>query len=132
MTDSKVLLDTSAWLAFFDAKDDKQIFTLMLGNTIIYTSVLTLFEMRRKFLKGGIEEDAALKFLEAVREHSILAEITDTIALSGAEYAAKKRLASVDSLIYATAMQHACTLITFDNDFRGLQNVKVLKLEDKK
>ena len=127
MTDSNILLDSSAWLRFLDSKQDSQITEFLKGNSRIHTSVLTLFEIKRKMIKAKDQDEFIRKTLEFIKNTSITIEINDTIAVTAAEYAEKFKLPAADSLIYATAKLNLCTLITFDNDFRNLENVKVLK-----
>ncbi len=127
MTDSKILIDSSAWLAHFGDTDNGQIEAIVKSQITIYTSVITLFEIKRKLLKEKVTKESLIESLNNIIERSIIVDIDNAICLLAAEHAVAHNLAAVDALIYATTKLNSCTLVTFDNNFRNLENVKVLK-----
>ena len=127
MTDSRVLLDTSAWLSHLDSTDNGQVRAIVLSKAVIYVSVLSLFEVKRKLLKDKLSSGDVAAALDNILARCTPVELSQEICLTAAEHSVQHKLSAVDALIYATSESHLCTLITFDNDFRGLQNVKVLK-----
>jgi predicted nucleic acid-binding protein len=44
-----------------------------------------------------------------------------------AELGAKHKLATADSIVYATALSHEADLLTCDAHFEGLRNIKLVK-----
>ena len=127
MTDSKFFFDTSTWISHLDSSEGGQIRDIVMSNATIYTSVLTLFEVKRKLLKDTLHIEKIDEAINNILTRSILIEISPEISLSASEYSFQKKLGAIDAIIYASSQIHSCTLITFDNDFRDLENVKVLK-----
>ena len=54
----------------------------------------------------------------------------EKICSLAADYSFRHKLHSIDSIIYASAKLKSCRLLTFDNDFRELENVDVLEGEN--
>lgn len=127
MTDSRVLLDTSAWISHFSETDKEQVTKLLQANISVFSSVLTLFEVKRKMLKDKATPEKIDYVIGIITSRSFLIELDAGICLSASDVSATHKLGAIDALLYATAQDNSCTLITFDNDFRNLENVKVLK-----
>ena len=118
------LLDSSAWLSYFFGQSPK-VKKIIESEEILYTSVISLFEIKRKFLKEGIKDvDKALNF---IRERSIVVELNEKIAEQASEISFKNRLHAIDSLIYATAIDVNAMLITGDKDFEGMDKVVLIR-----
>ena len=118
------LLDSSAWLSYFFGQNPK-VKKIIESEEILYTSVISLFEIKRKFLKEGIKEvDKALNF---IKERSIVVELNEKIAEQASEISFKNRLHAIDSLIYATAIDVNAMLITGDKDFEGMDKVVLIR-----
>lgn len=98
-----------------------------MSDVKVYASALSLFEVKRKLLKECAKKDFIERCIELMITSSIIIEVDEQVSLAAADYAEKFKLPAADAIIYTTALLHACTLITFDNDFRNLENVKVLK-----
>ena len=79
--------------------------------------------MKKKFLSLKKESE---KFLDFVKNRSTIIMLTTEIAEHAAEIALHKKLGAVDVLIYATSMLSQAELITADNDFRGLEKVRII------
>ncbi len=123
MTDSSYFFDTSAWLSYFYEDSDK-IKEIVEDKTIkIFTSFISNLELKRKLKKDKLpkeKQDRVYKFLAA---RTVWIVIEGDVVAKAAEY---DELHTVDSLIYGSAQLTKTTLITRDNDFRGLNNVIVL------
>lgn len=118
------LLDSSAWLSYFFGQSPK-VKKIIESEEILYTSVISLFEIKKKFLKEGIKDvDKALNF---IRERSIVVELNEKIAEQASEISFKNRLHAIDSLIYATAIDVNAMLITGDKDFEGMDKVVLIR-----
>ncbi|RLF42935.1 MAG: hypothetical protein DRN29_10775 [Thermoplasmata archaeon] len=120
--DSK-LLDSSAWLSYFFGQS-KEIRKIVESEELLYTSVISLFEIKRKFLREGIDGEELLNF---IKERSIIVELNEKIAEEAAEISFKKRLHAIDSLIYTSAKDINAILVTGDKDFEGIDNVIIIK-----
>lgn len=126
MTDSKFFLDTSCWLAyFFEENPDAR--EIIEKENIILTSTISIFEIKRKLLRDKLDNQKIETALKFIKTRSILVDLTLNIAEAAATISAEKKLPATDSLIYASAQQNKALLITGDNDFRGLSEVKIIK-----
>lgn len=122
MTDSE-LLDSSIWLDYlikgsFKDKIEK--------DNIFLLSSFSLFEIKRKFLKiKELRKKEAEEKILFIKSKSIIISIDEKIAEKAAELAEEKNLGAADALIYTTAILNKATLLTLDNDFRGIPNAEV-------
>lgn len=124
-TASSYFIDSSAWISYFygessNARD------ILESRDVIYTSVLSLFEVRRKMLR----EKHPMKEIEGVmnfiKDRSIIVDVTETLAERASFVSIENRLPTLDALIYTGADEVKATLITCDSDFHGLENVRVI------
>lgn len=115
-------LDSSAWLAYYFAESLPVKGIIDKEGTVI-TSSLSLFEIKKKLLM--MKKDPA-RFLAFVKERSIILFPDVAIAEKAADVALDKKLAAIDALIYTTARIKNAELVTGDNDFRGLEGVKII------
>ena len=123
MTDFK-FLDSSILVAYLT----KGLFAEIIESENPFAiSSLSIFEVKRKFLRDGISLNEAEKAISLIKErvaHIFVAD--ETTAQKAAELSFTKKLPALDSLIYASALINNSELLTTDNDFRGLDKVKVL------
>lgn len=125
MTDSR-FLDSSAWLSYFYA-ESKEIKEFIESEDILFTSVISLLEIKNKLLQEKIKNERIYDLLEFVEKRSILVNIDKYIILLASTFTAEKKLHTVDALLYASAIKKQATFITLDNDFRGLEKTIILK-----
>ncbi|HLC57266.1 MAG TPA: PIN domain-containing protein [Candidatus Nanoarchaeia archaeon] len=125
MTDSK-LLDSSAWLSYIYA-ENSEIKKIVDSKEVLFTSVLSIFEVKKKLLKDKEPFPAIQKSLDFIKKKSLILPVTPGISESAAEISLEHSLSAMDSLIYASALKNNAGFFTLDNDFRGLKNVVVLK-----
>jgi len=126
MTVSRYLLDSSAWLSYFFAENN-QIKEVIDGENFLFTSVISLFEIKKKLIKDKLIEEKIEKFINFIKEKSITLKLDINICESAAEISIKKGLHAIDSLIYSTSISNKTKLITGDNDFRNKDNVILFK-----
>jgi len=127
MTDSKVFIDSSVWLAYFLASSEKSRDYIDSPENTLYTSVITLHEVANKLHSLRYSPQQTGKVLKFIRENSILVQVDEPIALLSVQHTTNKRLHTVDALIYESARQNGCTLITADYDFKGLENTLIIQ-----
>ena len=60
-----------------------------------------------------------------LKQRSNIIDVNTKIAEKAIEIYIEYKLATIDSIIYASAISNNAILITRDNDFRGLPNVKL-------
>lgn len=115
-------LDTSAWLAYYFA-ESAAVKEVVESNALIVTSALSIFEIKKKLLSLRKDVQELLQFISARSE---LIPLTVPLAEQAANIAVENRLGAMDALIYTTAQSRQAELVTGDNDFRGLPNVRLL------
>ena len=119
--DSK-LLDSSIWLEYlFEGNLAPEIE----DNKLKFISTLSLFEIKKKLLERKIPEREIQEKMKLIKNKCISLELTDTISEDASEIAYTHSLPAIDALIYMTAIKNECTLLTLDNDFRGLEKVSI-------
>jgi predicted nucleic acid-binding protein len=121
MTDSN-FIDSSIWLEYFFNNN----YGSILENNISMISILSLFEVKKKLMKEKANDLEIAKCLGFMKNRSIIIPVSIEIAENAASISQKKSIPAIDSLIYASAILKKSILITKDNDFRGLDNVKIL------
>ncbi len=125
MTDSK-LLDSSVWLAYFYAENN-EIKSIVESNIILLTSSISLFEVKNKLIKDKTDSIKIQNSVDFIKQRSLIIDVGAEIAEEAVEIAKKNKLPIIDSLIYASSLKNNSELITLDNEFRDLDNVKILK-----
>ena len=125
-TESKYLLDASAWISYFFA-ENKEIKNIIDAPNILLTSVVSLFEIKRKLIRDKLEKHKISMILSYIREKSIITKLEQDICEKAAEISLKHRLHAIDSLIYTTSLINNCILVTGDNHFKNLEKVVMIK-----
>jgi len=116
------LIDSSIWVAYFT----KNKYVEIIEEETLFLSALSLFEIKKKFLKDKIPKNEVEHNIKFIKQKSIILPVTEEIAEKSAEISFEKNVPSADSIIYVTARENNAALITADNDFRGLEGVAVL------
>jgi len=122
MTDSK-LIDSSVWISYIAKGNNSE---LIDSETNLLTSSVSLFEIKKKLLGDKIEISKINKNIEMIKNKASVVDISAEIAENAAELSIKNKLPAIYSLIYSSAIHYGSELITMDNDFRGLKDVKIL------
>ncbi len=125
MTECSFLMDSSVWVSYL--LSEKQEILQIIENTPTFcTSLLTLFEVKRKFLREKYDLDKIETALSLIQHKGPLLPLTTEICQKAADFSTQHKLAAMDALIYATAQHHKLILVTGDNDFRNLKEVKIV------
>ena len=124
-TASDVLVDSSVWLGYLLSKKENARAVIDKEN-IIKTSILSLFEIKRRLIRYTYSLGEIEKMMQFINERSIVLGLTTQLTQEAAELSCKHNLHAMDALIYATAVKNNLVLITCDNDFRGLDGVIIL------
>ena len=133
MTEFDYFIDSSVWITYFFGQNPKT--KNFFENTspdfiqaprIIYTSSISLYEVKKKFLKSGFTVFEAIKALEVMKNKAIIIDVTENICEKSAEISTSHSLCLADALIYTSARNQKTTLITLDNDFRELEGVEII------
>lgn len=123
MTDSKLIDSTIAIDYLFNGNYREIIET----NEQLYLSAVSLFEVKRKLYKKKIDFKKIQENTEFLKKRFVIVDINQNIGEKAADIATENELPAMDALIYTTALVNNWTLITADNDFRGLKNAVILE-----
>lgn len=118
------LFDSSAWLALF-YESNESVKTVTESKAILFTSVLSIFEIARKLLQWKTPESKVKDVMTFIKSRSIVIDIDNDIAEAAVKVSLTRKLGAIDALIYATAVSLHALLITGDHDFSGLPNTDV-------
>jgi predicted nucleic acid-binding protein len=116
------LVDTSAWIEWLiDSKPGKKLATELPSRGQWLVPTIVQHELA-KWLTREVGEDKADQVI-AFTQTCVVADLDTPIALSAAEIAAQRKLATADAVVYATALMHGADLLTCDRHFKGLPGV---------
>ncbi len=116
------LVDTSAWIEWLIGSD--------VGNTVVRDLperaqwlVPTIVQLELvKWLSREAGEDKTDQVI-AFTETCLIADLDTAIALSAADLCSRRKLATADAIVYATAMAYGADLLTCDQHFKDMDRV---------
>ena len=125
-----MLLDTSAWIEFFEDTDKRSIVQNILKSDENFTSVITFAEIVNWCLRNNIE-NKIIEYVEGIKKGSKILELNEAIMISAGKinFERKKIIKNwgmVDSLILATTLVYDLKILTKDLHFKDLENVEML------
>lgn len=123
----RLFLDSSAWLSYFLAENDLSKRFIEEGNHLLMTSVLSIFEIKRKMLMKNFKEQKIDEFLDFIKSRCLVIELDEKICRNAVAISINHKLHTIDSLIYSSALLNNATLISGDNHFEGLDKVIILE-----
>lgn len=116
------LPDTCVWVEVLaDTPTGRRYASLFDDCPALIVPTLVQYELRRWALRE-LGDDAADRIIAATRNAQVVL-LDEPTALHAAALAQEFRLASADALIYASALRHGATLVTFDKHFEALPGV---------
>lgn len=117
-----ILIDSSGWIEFFTEGPRLQGYMPHFAEIeSIITPTIVLYEVYRKIRKNRTEEDALLAV--SLMNRTSITDLTESVALSAADLSIEYGLPAADSIVYATALEANCQVVTSDNHFKGLPHV---------
>ena len=126
----RYVLDTHAWVEFFDGTGIGRQVNELIKHGSIATSVLALAELSHKCANEGRELEPFVSFIQA---QSAILPLTQEIALTSGKL--KKELRNVsknvslaDAIHFQTAKAFGATFVTGDPDFKGVKSKGLLLL----
>ncbi|MFQ6136494.1 MAG: PIN domain-containing protein [Candidatus Hydrothermarchaeales archaeon] len=122
---SSYFIDSSAWLSYLYGESERPK-EIVESGAVLFTSVLSLFEIKRKLLSEGHTEEEILGTLKFIKERSIVRDLKEEQAEKAGEISFEEKLHAIDALIYTSALDVDATLISCDTDFQGLRNVEMI------
>jgi predicted nucleic acid-binding protein len=116
------LIDSSGWIEFFTQGPRAEEYTKYIKNlTRIVTPTIVLYEVYKKIKLERTEEDALLA-VSQINKTSVI-QLDESIALLAADLSLEHSLPMADAIVYATAVEKNCKVITGDAHFKKLDNV---------
>jgi predicted nucleic acid-binding protein len=117
-----LLVDSSGWIEFFTDGPLASEYTKYLKDlTKIVTPTIVLYEVYKKIKKERTEEDALLA-VSLINRTSVI-PLSESIALLAADLSLKYALPMADAIVYSTALEENCKVITSDIHFKDLDRV---------
>lgn len=122
------LLDTWAWIEYFEGSEKGVKVKSMMEKSEVYTSAISLAEISKWVCLNNGNLESAVK---QVKTNSIIINLEEAILLeAGRKYIElrkiKKDIGLIDILIYTSADIHGLAIVTGDPDFDGLAGVEML------
>ncbi|MDP3742143.1 MAG: PIN domain-containing protein [Candidatus Micrarchaeota archaeon] len=123
-----ILLDTSAWIEFFNGSESGKRVKQLLASEASYTSAISIAEVAKWAKQNGKDVEA---YNEALKTNSQIISLEEYILKeAGIKYLELRKISKdigmIDVIIYTTAQLHGLELITHDSDFKNLNGVKML------
>lgn len=121
MSGSKILVDTNVIIYHLNGNKDVE---LLLQDNIIYISSITYTEL----LSNAATTETENQILQEYLKNVLIVHTNDFICELAAELRKESRLKLPGALIAATCFFLNVPLITFDNDFEKVDDLRILKL----
>jgi len=116
------LVDSSGWIEFFTDGPLAGKYAVHLKDTDrVLTPTVVLYEVYKKIKRERTEEEAlsAVSLMNRTR----VVDLTESTALLAADLSIAHSLPMADAIVYATALESDCKVITSDTHFRQLDRV---------
>ena len=117
-----VLVDSSGWIEFFiDGPLSGAYARHLKDPSRVVTPTIVLYEVYKKIRRDRTEEEALSA--ASIMNRTKVVDLTESTALFAAEVSIKHSLPMADAIVYATALESGCKVITSDAHFRELDHV---------
>ena len=117
-----LLIDSSGWIEFFTSGPLADKYSPYIKKVSeIATPTVVLYEVYKK-IKRERSEEAALTAVSLMNRTSVIV-LTESIALFAADLSIQYSLPMADAIVYATALELNCSVVTSDAHFRELEKV---------
>lgn len=132
----KYFVDTNIWVRFFVRDDEKQtelvdawLQQVEKGRFAIATSAIVLLEVAYVLQSVyKIDKKSVMNALEGILSARGI-EIIDKTDMATAIKLAKKTNLKLSDCLIASQVRKGMTLVTFDNDFRKVSDLKIISVE---
>lgn len=119
------LIDSSGWIEFFtDGPLNKEYAKYLKDLSKVTTPTIVLYEVYKKIKRERTEENA-LFAISLINKTSVV-QLSESIALLAADLSLKYSLPMADAIVYATALEKKCDVVTSDMHFKGLEKVVLI------
>jgi predicted nucleic acid-binding protein len=118
-----VIIDSCGWIEWFTDGVLADEFAPYLNNSeILIVPTAIQFELH-KWICREHDESLAIEIIALTQQTKVI-PLTESLALLASELSQKHKLSFADAIIYATACQEKVELITADDHFEHLPNVR--------
>lgn len=115
-----LIVDSSGWIDFFANGPHAAEYAKYLRDPArIVTPTILLYEVYKKVRRERTEEDALVAV--SLMNRTRIVPLSESIALLAAEVSLKHALPMADAIVYATAMEQNCKVVTGDAHFKDLE-----------
>lgn len=125
------VIDAYAWVEYFNGTALGEKVRVIVENqqNKIVTNIVTLAELSSSYYRGGLNFDAEEKSLLSL---STLYHLDASFAVEAGRLHAelrktRKHIGLADTFVLLTARKCTATIVTGDEDFRGLKEVLMIK-----
>ena len=120
-----VIVDSSGWIEYFIDGPLAAVYAKHLKDlTRVITPTIVVYEVYKKIKRERSEEDALSAI--SVMNRTVVVPLTESIALLAADLSLKHSLPMADAMVFATAVEKQCTLISSDGHFEKLEGVTLI------
>ncbi|MDP3296271.1 MAG: type II toxin-antitoxin system VapC family toxin [Thermodesulfovibrionia bacterium] len=116
------LIDSSGWIEFFTNGTLVNVFARYMKDPArIVTPTIVLYEVYKKIKREKTEEEALAA--ASIINRTVVIDLSESIALFAADLSIKYSLPMADAIVYATALEKNCKVVTSDTHFKELNKV---------
>mgnify|MGYP001581262066 CR=1 FL=1 len=120
-----IVVDSSGWIEFFTSGRHAAEYQKYLKDPHkVITPTIILYEVYKK-IKREISEDAALGAVSAMNQTKVV-PLTESISLLAADLSIKYALPMADAIVYASALEMDCLVVTSDGHLKGLDKAVLI------
>jgi predicted nucleic acid-binding protein len=120
------VVDSSGWLEYFGKGSNGEFFAPVIkASDQLVVPTISMYEVYKRIVLQRDEEEAlsAIGWMNV----GLVADLTQEIALTAADFSIEYKLPMADSIILATARANNATLWTQDEHFAHLPGVKFVE-----
>lgn len=117
-----IVVDSTGWIEYFTNGILADDFARYLDNlSQIFTPTIILYEVYKIVKRERGEQEALIAAGQLLKTNIVT--LDSNMAMVAADYSLRFSLPMADAIVYATAIEKNCTLITSDEHFANLDNV---------
>lgn len=118
----RFLIDSSGWIEFFTGgRLIDEYAEYIKDPSLIITPTIVLYEVYKKIKRERTEEEA-LTAVSLMNMTEVI-PLNESLALFAADLSIKYSLPMADAIVYATALEAGCRVVTSDAHFSELEGV---------
>ena len=120
------LVDSVGWIEFFtDGLLASEYAKYLQKPSEVIVPTIVLYEVYKKIKRDRSDEEAITDVAQMLKTRVV--PLSESLAFSAADISLEHNLPMADSMVYATAAEHGCKLVTMDHDFHKLPLAEVIR-----